>query len=370
MKSSPNDLPQVTVIMPVRNEEAFIEESVAAVLNQDYPSELLEVLVVDGLSTDGTRKVVQRLIEKRPGSPSANQNGNHHDSKASIQLLDNSQQIVPTALNVGIRQAKGEVIIIVGGHAMIESNYVRECVELLLRTGSDCVGGALDSVGNGYVGSAIAAAMSSPFGVGGSGFRVASADAQPRLTDSVPFPAYRRDVFTRVGLYNELMVRHQDYEFNYRLRKAGGKILLLPSMRVKYFVRSSFRKLWRQYWQYGLWKGSFLRAHPASLKLRHFIPPVFVLMVTLSALLALHPDARLWVSWVAPLAYATFMFVALLAVSRGGKFKYLPVLPLVFACLHFSYGFGIWLGLMSPKTSRPNPLPALEPEKALKGLSN
>lgn len=370
MKSAQSDLPAVTVIMPVRNEEGFIEQSLAAVLNQDYPSELMEVLVADGLSTDGTREAIQRIIEQRLGNPSANQNGNHHKSKASIQLLDNPQQIVPTALNVGIRQAKGDVIIIVGGHAMIESNYVRECVELLLRTDSDCVGGALDSVGNSYVGSAIAAAMSSPFGVGGSGFRVASADAQPRLTDSVPFPAYRRDVFSRVGLYNEVMVRHQDYEFNYRLRKAGGKILLLPSMRVKYFVRSSFRKLWRQYWQYGIWKGSFLRAHPASLKLRHLIPPVFVLMVTLSALLTLQSDARLLLSWVAPLAYAMFIFVALIAVGRGGKFKYFPVLPLVFACLHFSYGFGVWLGLIFPKTSRQDSLHSLEPENALNRLSS
>jgi glycosyltransferase involved in cell wall biosynthesis len=358
--------------MPIRNEASFIEHSLAAVLDQDYPAELIEVLVVDGMSDDGTREIVQRLIYRRHettvfGQKNGDRNAPHITNNISpIYLIDNPGRIVPTGLNAAIRQAKGEVIIIIGGHAVVERDYVRRCVESLMRTGTDCVGGALDSVGIGYVGRAIAAAMSSPFGVGSSGFRVATLNAEPTLTDSVPFPAYRQEVFKRVGLYNELMVRHQDYEFNYRLRKAGGKILLLPSMRVKYYVRSNFRSLWRQYWQYGLWKGSFLREYPASIKLRHLAPPLFVLLVTLSALLALIPQARPWASWIAPAAYAAFTLIGLIAVGRSGKLRYAPVLPFVFACLHFSYGFGVWLGLISPMTSRGNGLTTLDPEDALK----
>jgi glycosyltransferase involved in cell wall biosynthesis len=358
--------------MPIRNEASFIEHSLAAVLDQDYPAELIEVLVVDGMSDDGTREIVQRLIYRRHeatvfGQKNGDRNAPHITNNISpIYLIDNPGQIVPTGLNAAIRQAKGEVIIIIGGHAVVERDYVRRCVESLMRTGTDCVGGALDSVGIGYVGMAIAAAMSSPFGVGSSGFRVATVNAEPTLTDSVPFPAYRYEVFKRVGLYNELMVRHQDYEFNYRLRKAGGKILLLPSMRVKYYVRSNFRSLWRQYYQYGLWKGSFLRAYPASIKLRHLAPPLFVLLVTLSALLALIPQARPWALWIAPAAYAAFTLIGLIAVGRSGKLRYAPVLPFVFACLHFSYGFGVWLGLISPMTSRGNGLTTLDPEDALK----
>lgn len=443
MKSQTVNLPVVSVIMPVRNEAKFIESSLSAVLAQDYPSHLLEILVVDGLSNDGTRAVVQSFIERRRESslahavnnapspspsnapallysvtqplsarPSASNvvvsqpnskatvtelsdnrkkvasqgpNGNHANApteqdnnnrppKANtispIYLLDNPKKIVPTALNVAIRRANGAVVIIVGGHAMIESDYVRKCVNLLLETGTDCVGGALDSVGKGYVGTAIAAAMSSPFGIGGSGFRIAAADDEPRLTDSVPFPAYRRDVFNRVGLYNEVMVRHQDYEFNYRLRKAGGRILLLPSIRIKYFVRSSFRSLWRQYWQYGIWKGNFLRAHPASLKLRHLIPPVFVLMLAISALLTMVPQVSPWASGVLPAAYIAFILVGLVKISRDGKSRYIPILPLVFACLHFSYGLGIWLGLLKPKSSLRSDLISLEPENALNRISS
>lgn len=370
MKLDADSLPLVSVVMPIRNEAAFIEHSLAAVLAQDYPPSLIEVLVVDGMSVDGTRDVVNRLMRRRHESTTyARRNGDSDvppitNHVSPILLINNPRQIVPTGLNAAISQAKGEVIIIVGGHAMIETDYVRRCVESLVQTSTDCVGGALDSVGVGYVGSAIAAAMSSPFGVGSSGFRVASIDAEPKLTDSVPFPAYRQDVFKRVGMYNELMVRHQDYEFNYRLRKAGGRILLLPSMRVKYYVRSSLRNLWSQYWQYGLWKGSFLRAHPASIKLRHLIPPLFVLTIIINALLGMLLRVPGWAFWIAPSAYISFILVALVAVVKNGKLRYAPILPFVFACLHFSYGLGIWSGLISPKTSRRNQLPSLKTEEA------
>jgi glycosyltransferase involved in cell wall biosynthesis len=356
--------------MPIRNEAAFIRRSLAAVLDQDFPPNLIEVLVVDGMSDDGTREIVHNLIYRRheiaAGAPTDYPDTPLITNNISpIYLIDNPGKIVPTGLNAAIRRAKGEVIIIIGGHAVIERDYVRRCVDSLMRTGTDCVGGALDSIGIGYVGTAIAAAMSSPFGIGGSGFRIATVDAEPKLTDTVPFPAYRHEVFKQVGLYNELMVRHQDYEFNYRLRKAGGRILLLPSVRVKYYVRPSLRSLWRQYWQYGLWKGSFLRAHPSSLKLRHLIPPLFVLIVTLSALLAVIPQARYWPLWLAPASYAVFMLVGLIAVSKDGKLRYAPTLPFVFACLHFSYGFGIWLGLISPMMPQANSLTSLRPEDAL-----
>lgn len=342
----------VSIIMPIRNEADFIEHSLAAVLAQDYPPELMEVLVVDGMSDDGTRDTVLRLIDRRGQTSTEDGNPPIGNCISPVRLIDNPGRIVPTALNSAIHMANGDVIIIIGGHAMIERDYVRRCVESLSQTESDCVGGALDSVGVGYVGTAIAAAMSSRFGVGGSRFRIMSADEEPRLTDSVPFPAYRQEVFKRVGLYNEVMVRHQDYEFNYRLRKAGGRVLLLPSVRVKYYVRSSFRSLWRQYWQYGMWKGSFLRLHPASLKLRHLIPPLFVLMTALSILLSVNAHARMWPFLIAPGAYVAFMLVALAAMSKSGKLRYAPILPFVFACLHFSYGLGIWSGLISPKMSR------------------
>lgn len=331
------NLPFISVIMPIRNEEDFIESSLSAILNQDYPHDKMEVLIADGMSTDRTRDVISHLV--------ANQN------IIPVIILDNPGRIVPTAMNIAIRRAKGEIIVRVDGHAVIQKDYVRQCVEWLIKNEVDCVGGVVESVGSGYVGEAIAAAMSSPFGVGGSGFRTASDAAGPVLTDTVPFGAYRKEVFDRIGLFNEQMVRHQDYEFCYRLRKDGGKIILLPAARAKYFVRSTLSSLWKQYWQYGIWKGRFLRAHPDSIKLRHLIPPLFVFMMIVSSVLGIVSEVGVAVSGLTLGAYGLFIIGALISVSRTGNVKYVPVLPIIFGSLHVSWGMGLWLGLSSRKLS-------------------
>lgn len=210
----------------------------------------------------------------------------------------------------------------------------------------------MDSVGLGYVGETIALAMSSPFGVGGSGFRVAGANQEPVLTDTIPFGAYRREVFTRIGLFNEVMVRHQDYEFCYRLRRAGGKILLLPFVRARYFVRSRLGQLWRQYWQYGLWKGRFVRAHPDSLRPRHMIPPLFVLALFSTALLSLAWLPARGLLFLVVGSYLAFIFLASLRLSLQSQIKYLPLLPFALVSLHLSWGTGIWIGLISGMKTR------------------
>lgn len=337
IKAQPEPNLFVSVIMPIRNEATFIERSLGAILAQDYPHDRMEVLIADGMSTDGTREVIARLMES-------------HD--IAVTVLDNPGWIVPTGMNVAIRQARGDVIVRVDGHAVIQADYVRLCVEFLTKSGVDCVGGIVESVGSAYVGKAIAAAMSSPFGVGDSVFRTASGDTGPVLTDTLPFGAYRREVFERIGLFNEQMVRHQDYEFNYRLRKAGGRIMLLPLARAKYHVRSTLRSLWKQYWQYGIWKGRFLQSHPNSIKLRHIIPPVFVFVMTVGGLLAMFTQLGLWAFSLTVGTYASFILAALISVGRAGKFKYIPILPVVFPCLHVSWGFGLWLSLLFPKVSR------------------
>ena len=330
------NLPSVTVIMPVRNEAAFIEHSLGAVLAQDYPHDRVEVLIADGMSTDDTRDVIARLTAAQD---------------IPVTVLDNPGRIVSSGLNTAIRQAGGEVIVRVDGHAVIQPDYVRKCVECLIENDVDCVGGAVESVGSGYLGKAIATAMSSLFGVGDSGFRTSADTDKPQLTDTVPFGVYRRDVFERVGLFNEKMVRHQDYEFSHRLRMAGGLIMLLPSARPIYYVRSSLTNLWKQYWQYGLWKGSFLRVHPNSLKLRHLAPPLFVFVMIISSLLAIISRAGFALLGVVLGAYAASMLAVLISLSLNGKFRYTPVLPIIFVCLHASWGLGVWLGLLSPKIS-------------------
>jgi cellulose synthase/poly-beta-1,6-N-acetylglucosamine synthase-like glycosyltransferase len=311
------DLPFVTIVIPIRNEGQYVKRSVGAVLAQDYPSGHVEVIVADGMSNDGTRKIVQSLKAKH----------------SNLLLIDNPGKIVPTGLNA----------------------YIRQCVEWLMKTGVDCVGGAVESLGTGYTGNAIAVAMSSRFGVGNTNFRTAHVLAKPKLTDTVPFGAYRREVFEQIGFFNEDMVRHQDYEFNYRLRKAGGRILLIHWLKIKYYVRNDLKRLWRQFWQYGLWKGRFLRTYPKSLKFRHLFPPLFVSTLFLGALSTTISKVGIYALGLTLGAYAAFLALTLIAMSINGKLKYLPILPVVFACLHMSWGFGVWFGLLSPQKLKSSP---------------
>lgn len=320
-------LPTTSIIMPIRNEAGFIERSLEAVLTQDYPADRLEVLVVDGMSDDGTREIVQGILT-----------GNQR-----ARMLDNPQCIVPTALNTGLAEAQGEIIIRVDGHAVIESDYVARCVQALEETGADCVGGSIHTVATTPAAQAIALAMGSPFGVGGARFR--TTHNQAMWVDTLAFGAYRREVFDRVGLFDEELVRNQDDEFNYRLREAGGRIWLDPRIRSTYYARSTFGSLWRQYYQYGYWKVRVFQKVPGSAQLRHWVPPLFVLALAGGLLAALLiPILRpFYLTGLVLYALASLAASAHIATSAG--WRHLWRLPLAFATLHLAYGLGFWAGV-------------------------
>lgn len=342
------DYPLVSVVMPVRNEARFIARNLESVLAQDYPPDRLEVLVADGRSEDGTPELVLGIATRVAAGGSG----------ASVVLVDNPGRVMPTGTNAAIRRARGQVVVLLGGHAELPRDYVRRCVETLLETGADGVSGALESVGAGATGRAIAAAMSSPFGIGNSGFRTAQGGGAPVEVDTIPFPVFRRAVFERVGLYNPAMVRHQDYEFNYRVRQSGGRMLLIPGLKATYHVRSSLPSLWRQYWQYGIWKGRFLRRFPQSLRFRHLVPPGFVLALAASLGLALvAPPARPAAALLGG-AYLAFVLLGMATFAARGRWDVVPWLPAVMACLQFGYGLGVWLGLALPRVPD---APRLEP---------
>ena len=342
------DWPRVSVVIPVRNEGAFIGRNLDAVLAQDYPAEKLEVLVADGMSEDATREVVLGTAQRLDAERAVAVGERGARGVARVRLVDNPRRIMPTGTNAAIRRAEGDVIVLLGGHAQLPSDYLRRCVECLLATDADGVSGALTSVGDGAVGEAIAAAMSSPFGIGNSDFRTVDGGDAPIAVDTIPFGASRRRVFERIGLFNPGMVRHQDYEFNYRVRQSGGRLLLLPGLKATYHVRSSLVALWKQYWQYGIWKGRFLRRFPNSIKPRHLAPSLFTLSVVLSALASLFfPPVRVAFSLLGG-AYLGFVLLGIASFAARGRWNVVPWLPAVMVCLHFSYGLGIWLGLAMP----------------------
>ncbi len=322
-----NPNPFVSIIMPVRNEERYIERCLRSVLSQDYPAERMEIIVADGMSTDATRKIVKEFQEKNP----------------NVHLIDNPGKIVSPGLNAAIRQAKGEIIVRVDGHCEIASDYVRKCVEYLQNGTADGAGGPIETIGENFISQAIAQAMSSGFGVGGSAFRVGSAG--PKFADTIAFPAYTRSVLEKAGPYDEELVRNQDDEYNYRLRKMDCKLLLAPDIRSKYYSRASLTGLWKQYFEYGFWKVRVLQKHPRQMQFRQFIPPVFVLSLLMMSFLSLiHPPAIAVLGLILGV-YLALSFLASLMMFMTKKADNIMILPIIFLILHLSYGAGFLTGV-------------------------
>jgi len=326
-QSNGADLPLVTVIMPVRNEAAYIERSLGSVLAQEYPADRLEIIVADGMSTDATRSLVDRFRQDH----------------TNIRIVDNPGRIVPTGFNAALRQARGDFIIRVDGHTEIAPDYVRCCVSELLASGADNVGGRMNAQSQGIFGSAVALATGSPFGVGGARFHYSD---QKEWGDTVYLGAWPRRVFQSMGMFDEELVRNQDDEFSYRLRANGGRILLSPSIRSTYYSRGTLAGLWRQYFQYGFWKVRILQKHPRQMQVRQFVPPTFIAALLCSVLLV--PVTRLGLLLLALIAgsyvVASLAFSIQTAARQG--WQHLFLLPVVYAILHVSYGLGFLAGLV------------------------
>lgn len=320
--------PDVSILLPIRNEQTYIADCLRAIFRQDYPHEKMEILIADGNSTDETLSIINRLSA---------------ESSIPISVLNNPHRIVPTGLNILIPLAKGEAIIRVDGHTVLSTDYIRQCVMALEETCVENVGGRMNAIGTTTFGRAVAEATSHPFGIGDSKFHYSD---KLEEVDSVYMGAWPRRVFEKTGLFDEELVRNQDDEFNYRIRKSGGKILLCPLIKSLYTVRSTPAALWKQYFQYGYWKVRVLQKHPRQMSLRQFVPPVFVLSIILSVLMT---PVFSW-GWI-PLVIILGLYLIVnlgvsisIAAKRG--WKYLVSLPAAFSIIHISYGLGFVVGLL------------------------
>jgi glycosyltransferase involved in cell wall biosynthesis len=322
----------VSIVIPCRNEADFIERCLLSLVNSDYPKDAMEVLVVDGRSDDGTRAVVERFRARH----------------AWIRLLDNPSRLTPVALNIGIRAARGTIVFRMDAHSEWTPTYIAECVRSLERTGADCVGGIMVTAprSQGAWGRAVVAALSHPFGVGNSYFRIAP--DQPRWVDTVFGGAYRRDVFREVGLFNERLVRGQDIEFNLRLKREGKRTLLVPTIRSYYYARTDLWAFVRHNWTNGVWAIlPFLYSRVIPVTWRHLVPMVFV-----AALLGLAAGGVLWPpAWrLLALACGAYLLASLAAAAqvawRRRDPRYLVLMPPAFAGLHVAYGAGSLAGLL------------------------
>jgi glycosyltransferase involved in cell wall biosynthesis len=319
----------LSVIIPIRNERRFVAACLDSVLKQLDTLPEYEVLCVDGASTDGTREILEEYALENP----------------CIRIMDNPGKIVPTAMNRGIREAKGDIIIRLDCHAEYSENYIRGCREALERTGADNVGGyiSIAAAEDTAVGRAVAAASAAPFGTGGAAYR---SGGDEREVDSVPFGCFRRDVFTRFGMFDERLVRNQDIELNSRIRRGGGKVMITPNVWVKYYTRSTFRGIRQQAFNNGLWNPYTLYLTGGSLRVRHLIPLGFILSLLILGCGAFFFRPFRWLLSAEIMVYLAFGGVISRETARKARTSSLLVM-LSFVQLHFAYGFGSLWGLVT-----------------------
>lgn len=319
---------KITIVIPMRNERQFVRGCLDSILGQIAGRSDVEVLCVDGASTDGTREIAAEYAK--------------NDSR--FLVLDNPRKIVPTGMNIAVRHMRGEVLIRLDCHCEYAPDYVEKCVESLYRTGADIIGGIMETRPgvDSPTGRAIAAATSSRFGVGGSVFRTGG---QEQEVDALPFGCFRRDVFERFGMFDERLVRNQDVDLYGRVRKGGGKVMVSPSIRLTYFNRSTYSGLRQQSFTNGLWNLYSLYLSRSGLSLRHFVPLGFVCSILLLAAAGF----LWWPFWLALAAeIAVYFAVATAAAKQAakGRAKIFRVL-LAFVQLHVVYGLGSLWGMLT-----------------------
>ena len=315
----------VSVVMPVYNEEKYIEKCVDSLLMQDYPIEKMEWIFVDGCSKDKTVECLERYQNKYP---------------KLIKILNNPHKIVPYAMNIGIEASCGKYIVRLDAHADYATDYISKCIYYLENTDAENVGGVAETKANGFMGNAIAKMLSSKFGVGNSQFRT---NGQSGYVDTVPFGAFKREVFSKYGGYDERLVRNQDNEMNFRIRKNGGKIYLANDIRLSYYCRDSIKGISSMARKNGMWNVITMKLCPGSMGMRHFIPLLFVVSVLGLAVLSFVHLAFLMLLCAETALY--LLLDVFFSLKQASSVKEFFALIILFPIFHVCYGFGSVIGL-------------------------
>ena len=316
----------ISIVMPVYNEEKYIDNCVQSLLRQDYPMDNMEWIFVDGMSTDKTKEILLSYQNQYPNL---------------IKIFDNPHKIVPYAMNIGIKNSKGKFIIRLDAHAEYASDYFSKCVYYLETTDADNVGGTLETKAKSKTGENIAKVLSSKFGVGNSQFRVNGVSG---YVDTVPFGAFRREVFEKYGGYDERLVRNEDNEMNYRIRKNGGKVYLAEDINLSYYCRDTVSGLASMAKANGKWNIITTKLCPGAMSIRHFVPLMFVVSILLLAGLGF----VWWPIW-ALLGLELLLYTVLnigFSVKLAESFGDFWIFLILFPIFHISYSIGSILGLI------------------------
>lgn len=324
--------PFISVIVPTLNEEKYIAAVLEDMLGQEQLNADVEILVVDGGSTDTTRDIVEQ-----------------YRLRGNVRLVDNPKRYQASGYNIAIKEARGSIICILNAHARFARTYLAACLDARVRTGAANVGGVIRPRGEGLVGEAIALATSSPLGVGDSKYHHAT---EEQWCDSVMGTFIDRSLFDEIGFYNETNLINEDCEFNYRLRAAGYKVFLSPRIEATLLVRSSLIALARQYSRYGFYRRWTEVQHPGSVPWRVYAPPALLLGLVISLALCLSGQELL--AAVTPVLYFCFLSIGFFDGMRRSKRLALALLePIAIATMHLAYGFGWLRGLVTLRRHNP-----------------
>lgn len=326
-------LPVVSIIIPCYNEERTIRGVLESLYHQSYPRHLLEVVIADGRSTDKSRDVIQAFAQRHPD--------------LRIKLVDNPKRIIPVALNIAISHATGEYIVRVDGHCSISSNYVEHLIRLHLEGKGTNVGGVLKNRPreNSWIAHITARIYGHPLAVGDAWYR--QENSKSRYVDHVSFGTFHRDVFVKLGGFNEALPTNEDYEMNIRIRRAGGKIWLDPSVHIEYYPPATLLGLWKQFFRYGYGKLPTIWKYPSSLRWRQLLPPVYVFGVVTIGILAFFSKWAFygWLGMVVPYL-ATLIGAGLYDALRYKKLYYLWGIPMGIGIVHWAWGIGFLVRLV------------------------
>lgn len=320
----------VSIICPILNEEKFIEKCFESIISQDYPIDFFEILFVDGMSNDATRIKVQQCIQKY----------------TNVKLLDNLSKVVPHALNIGIKASKGDVIVRIDGHCEYPTNYISILVEHLFTLNADNVGGVWNTLpaNQTILCKSIALGVSHPFGIGNSLHKVGAKEIIE--TDTVPFGCFHKEIFERIGYFDEDLIRNQDDEFNARIIKNGGKIFLIPELVIDYYARDTVSKMSKMFYQYGLFKPLVNKKLGSPATLRQFFPLFFVIGLFAGFILSFvgKPFLIFYGSILATYISLSLYFSSI-QVLKKKNIKIIFLLPYIFFVIHLSYGWGYLIGI-------------------------
>ena len=336
MANQENLLPFISAMIVARNESAYIEKSLNSLINQTYPKDRYEILLIDGNSNDNTVEIAKNTVRSY-----CENNGNR---SFNIKFLENPRQILAAGWNIGIKNSKGQYVVRIDAHSFVPPDYISKCVAVMLKVkDAVCVGGVINSDTIGEKGKAVSYVLSSPFGIGNSKFRYSQ---KAEYVDTVAFGLYRKDIFEKVGYFDENLQRNQDIELHAKIRAAGGKFYLDTKINLTYFSRNTTKSMIEQGYQNGKWNAIVFKKNPKSLSIRHIIPLLFVLGI-IGCILLGFVSSFLW--YVLFIVFVLHLILGVVfALKKTKKLSYILTMPIMFMLLHISYGTGTLINLVIP----------------------